>query len=95
MPTLMSTARAAATVTMAMTNVPIMGGRRCVLHTAQRSEWFIVGHLAECNKVEGECGMWNVKVGMWMAFSYLCAPQVGWKVSPPGELSLGVMWIVT
>ena len=28
-----------------------------------------------------------------MAFSYLCAPQVGWKVSPPGELALGVMWI--
>ena len=28
-----------------------------------------------------------------MAFSYLCAPQVGWKVSPPGEQALGVMWI--
>ena len=27
-----------------------------------------------------------------MAFSYLCAPQVGWKVSLPGELALGVMW---
>ena len=59
----MSTARAAATVTMAMTNVPIVGGRRCVLHTAQRSEWFIVGHLAECNKVEG--GMWNVECERW------------------------------